>query len=517
MDARHQVVEVDRMVNVLVSVLCTFFLIVEIFCIKIIPVLKSTFPLENTDAVMYTLTQNVEGSRDFVMSLLLHSFVSSLILSFVLVLTSFAVLFIFCYLRKRNVLKLKFIPSYKVLIVVLNLICFVFLAKSVYSDLPVIDYYVAWKDTLDVPGHSEFYKQEYIDPDSVHIEFKEKKNLILIFLESMEYNFQDSVNGGNHPRNLIPEISEYIKNEQSFIPGGTQVAGMGWTIADVVAKTCGIPLVLPPSIRNDVKLMKSFLPGVTCLTDILIGNDYNVVVSKGANIKFSNMDVFLNCHSAPQAFGLMEYMKDKQWINSETISEWGVQDSLHYELVKEHIDRISKQEKPWALWFFTVNTHTPHGILDSTCGIAQDISESERMSAIIRCSSHQLDNFIKWAKEQEWFDNTVIAVMGDHAMMAAPEFIGFKDLDFTHYWLDFFINSSQITEKTERTFTSLDMFPTILEAIGADIPGRALGLGRSLYSGDPTLLEKYGIDSLNRALDQRSVEYDSFHFFEKRR
>ena len=58
------------MMNVLVSILCIFIFVVEIFCIKIIPVLKSTFPLENTDAVMYTLTQNVEGSRDFVMSLL---------------------------------------------------------------------------------------------------------------------------------------------------------------------------------------------------------------------------------------------------------------------------------------------------------------------------------------------------------------------------------------------------------------------------------------------------------------
>ena len=291
----------------------------------------------------------------------------------------------------------------------------------------------------------------------------------------------------------------------------------GWTIADAVAKTCGIPLVFPPSIRNDVKLMKMFLPGVTCLTDILIDNDYNVVVSKGANMKFSNMDVFLNDHSSPQAFGLMEYMKDRQRVNSETISEWGVRDSLHYEFVKEHIDRLSKQENSWALWFFTVNTHTPKGILDSTCGIPQDISELDRMPAIIRCSSHQLDNFIKWARTQEWFDNTVFAVMGDHAMMAAPQHIGFKETNFTHYWLDFFINSSQNTENMKRNFTSLDMFPTILEAIGAVLPDRALGLGRSLYSSEPTLLEKYGLDSLNKALGKRSVEYDSFHFLQKTR
>ena len=61
------------------------------------------------------------------------------------------------------------------------------------------------------------------------------------------------------------------------------------------------------------------------------------------------------------------------------------------------------------------------------------------------------------------------------------------------------------------------MFPTILESIGADIPDGALGLGRSLYSKLPTLLEKYGQSFLNEVLGKRSVEYDYFLFYEKER
>lgn len=501
----------------IISIACSLLLIVEIFCIKIIPIIKETFPLENTDAVIFTLTQNVEGSRDFVMSLFWDAFKNAFFMSFLLLLLSFIFLLITYFLFNRGVLKIARVPSYRTLIILLDVGCFVLLTKCVCSEIPLADYYVAWKDSLDVPEHSEFYAKEYVNPDSVLIKFKEKKNLILVFLESMEYNFQDSANGGNLPTNLIPEITEYIKSEQSFIPGGTQVAGMGWTIADVVAKTCGIPLVLPPSIRNDFKIMKEFFPGAMCLTDILINSGYNVVVSKGANLKFSGMDAFLNSHSAPQSFGLIEYLKDKQRVKVDAISEWGIKDSLHYELIKGHIERISKQEQPWAIWFITLNTHTPFGIVDSTCNISMDISKSEQMQSVISCSSRQLDQFIKWAKKQDWFDNTVIAVMGDHATMAAPDVIGFKDLNITHYWLDFFINSSQNTENTKRSFTSLDMFPTILEAIGADLPNRALGLGRSLYSPEPTLLEKYGMDSLNKALGKRSVEYDSFHFLSRKR
>ena len=503
--------------NILISVIYILLLLAIIFCIKMIPVLTATFPLENTDAVMFTLTQNIDGSRDFVISLIMESLKSSIAISLVLLIAVAMILLVVRFFHKRNMLKFETHLTFKRVIFVLNLICFVLLAKNIYSDIPIIDYYVKWKDSLVTPGHSDFYIKEYVNPDSVHIKFKEKRNLILIFLESMEYNFQDSANGGNHPRNLIPEITEYLKNEQSFVPGGSPVAGMGWTIADVIAKTCGIPMVLSPSIRNDVKEMKVFLPGVTCLTDVLTDNGYNVVVSKGAHMKFSGMDAFLNSHSAPQAFGFAEYLKDKSRIKGDVISEWGVKDSMHFELVKEHIARISKQNRPWTMWFFTVNTHTPNGIVDSTCGISQDISKTEQMQAVISCSSRQLDNFIKWTKTQEWFNNTVIAVMGDHAMMAAPREIGFKDSDFTHYWLDFFINSAKSAENYDRKFTSLDMFPTIMEAMGAEILEGKLGLGRSLYLNSPTLLEKYGLDSLNSVLGKRSVEYDYFLFLNKKK
>lgn len=493
------------------------FLITEIFCIKMVPVLTATFPLENTDAVMFTLTQNVDGSRDFVISLIMGAIKSSIAISFFLLIAIVIVLLAVRFLHKRTSFRFVTCFTFKRLIVALNVICFAVFAKNVYSDIPIVDYCVKWKDSLVMPGHSNFYIKEYVNPDSVHIKFKEKKNLILVFLESMEYNFQDSTNGGDLPENLIPEITGLLKQEQSFIPGGVQITGTGWTMADAVAKTCGIPMKLSPSMISDPKEMKVFLPGVACLTDILMANNYNVVVSKGANLKFSGMDAFLNSHSAPKAFGFAEYLKDKSRIKGDVISEWGVKDSMHFELVKEHIDRMSKQDMPWAMWFFTVNTHTPLGIIDSTCGIPQNISGPDRLPAITKCSSRQVDKFIKWAMTQEWFENTVIAVMGDHASMAAPENLGFRNANLTHYWLDFFINSNRYAENYSRKFTSLDMFPTILEAMGAKIPNGALGLGRSLYSSSPTLLEKYGLDSLNRVLDKRSVEYDYFLFSKKKK
>ena len=503
------------MINMLISAFCILFLVTIIFCIKMIPVLTATFPLENTDAVMFTLTQNVDGTRDFVMSLIKGSLKSSIAISLVLLIAVALILLVVRFFHKRNMLKFETHLTFKRVIFVLNLICFVLLAKNIYSDIPIIDYYVKWKDSLVTPGHSDFYIKEYVNPDSVHIKFKEKRNLILIFLESMEYNFQDSANGGCLSENLIPELTELLKKEQSFIPGGTQVFGMGWTMADAVAKTCGIPLMFPPSISNNLAPLEHFLPGVTCLTDVLAENGYNIIVSQGSNMKFASMEGFLKTHNVSKYYDVIKYLKDNR-VRNDSLSHWGVKDMMLYELVKEHVRELSNNSEPWAMWFFTIDSHSP-GYLDSRCFADTVVEGKNKMQLAIRCASLQIDAFIKWAKTQEWFNNTVIAVMGDHASMAAPKLIGFKDSNITHYWLDSFINSLRNAENYSREFTSLDMFPTILEAMGAEIPNGALGLGRSLYSTSPTLLEKYGRDSLNGLLDKRSVEYDTFLFLRKER
>ena len=485
------------MYRYLPHIFLTLALAFEIFCIKLVPVLAETFPLDNTDAVVFTLTHNLSGASDFIFSLILGSLAWA-------VFTTIAVVSItIAYLKHRKR------PSYIKISALLNAVCLALLAHSIYTNIPISSYYKLWTGSNTSPENSNIYKTEYIDPDSVKIEFKEKRNLILIFLESIEYNFQDSSNGGGLSQNLIPEITEYIKQEQSFIPGGTKIAGTGWTMADVIAKTCGIPMKRQ-SRPIEQSAHKKLPQHITCLADILHDNGYNTIVSKGARLSFAGMDVFIKAHAIDQGYGLDEYKRD--WlISGNVLNEWGVSDSAHYELIKEHINKAASTEKPWAMWFITLNTHTPYGATDPGCHIPQGLQNTELIQSSISCTSRQLDKFILWAKTQEWYDNTTIAVMGDHISMSPSYIIGFRDFKQTHYWLDFFINSASSAKNYKRSFTSLDMFPTILEAIGAKIPGRALGLGRSLYSLAPTLLEQYGLDSLNKALEDSDHNYDYYY------
>ena len=55
--------------------------------------------------------------------------------------------------------------------------------------------------------------------------------------------------------------------------------------------------------------------------------------------------------------------------------------------------------------------------------------------------------------------------------------------------------------------TTLDLYPTTLDALGVQIEGNRLGLGTNLYSGEKTLAEKFGLDYLNVELLKDSKLY----------
>ena len=64
---------------------------------------------------------------------------------------------------------------------------------------------------------SNFIEDEYVNPESANIEFpEEKRNLIYIFLESMETTYYSEKDGGLSEKDLIPEISKLAKENLNF-------------------------------------------------------------------------------------------------------------------------------------------------------------------------------------------------------------------------------------------------------------------------------------------------------------
>lgn len=81
--------------------------------------------------------------------------------------------------------------------------------------------------------------------------------------------------------------------------------------------------------------------------------------------------------------------------------------------------------------------------------------------------------------------------------------------DEDRYIYNVIINSElEIENKNNRKFSSFDMFPTTLASLGAQIKGEKLGLGVNLFSGEKTLIEKYGYEYVNEELLKTSKFYN---------
>ena len=66
-------------------------------------------------------------------------------------------------------------------------------------------------------GDWNFYEKEYVNPAKVKMTFpKEKKNLIYIFMESMESSYADKEDGGTMDDNYIPNLTKLAKENINF-------------------------------------------------------------------------------------------------------------------------------------------------------------------------------------------------------------------------------------------------------------------------------------------------------------
>lgn len=365
---------------------------------------------------------------------------------------------------------------------------------------------------------SNFIAEEYISPQNVTLTFPDKKrNLIYIFVESGETSTQDISNGGLMNTNYIPELTEIAKDNISFSQSdlleGAAVAPLcGWTIAGMVAETAGVPMKLYSThnskTNNSMNQYKTFMPGLTSLGEILEQQGYHNYFMAGSDFDFGGRYDYTTQHGN---YEVLDYnvALEKEIIPFGYYVWWGFEDQILFQWAKEELAEISKKDEPFNFSILTVDTHCQDGYV---CPLCQN-DYSEQYANVWACSSRQIDEFVSWCQKQSFYENTTIIICGDHCSM---------DRDFygTHTYSSYkgetvrkvynaFINSAvEPTKEKNRMFTTLDMFPSTLSALGVKIDGERLGLGVNLFSGEQTLVEKYGYEYMFEELSKMSAFYN---------
>lgn len=441
----------------------------------------------------------------------------------------------------NSIIKTAVVPP--VLLAVAAVLCYLFIVRGMYAleDLPVkkiprwskicieVVMVVFFLHTVQIQGteigmwdyiqsvreSSDFYEKEYVNPAKVKMTFpKEKKNLIYIFMESMESSYADKEDGGTMDDNYIPNLTKLAKENINFsdkadgrLGGPTCLEATAYTVGGMVAQTAAINLKL----HNSGSMFGNFLPNLTTMGDILNKEGYQQVFLCGSEGDFAGRDTYFTSH---KDFHIEDYnaAKKEGFIAPDYKVFWGHEDEILYKRAKKQLEQLSSSDKPFNFTMLTVDTHFPRGY---KCRLCKD-KYNRQYANVIACADQQVYDFVEWIKKQDFYKNTTIVIAGDHTTMVDTSDPIWSNLNnnYKRTVYNTIINADctykeNVTEN--RDFSTMDMFPTTLAALGVQIDGNRLGLGTNLFSGQKTLPEKLGRGYINQELKKNDKEYNGFY------
>ena len=151
---------------------------------------RRTWPKLSASSIIFQLQNSLEGTGNG----MIGTFVLTTIVPTV-ILTA-AVVFLFFFFRKHR--KLITLTSG-----LMGVALFVLAICLLWNRIGLGDY-LKYRNKK-----STFIEDNYVDPDKVDIRFPDKKrNIIYIYLESMELAYADTENGGNMDENLIQNLTK---------------------------------------------------------------------------------------------------------------------------------------------------------------------------------------------------------------------------------------------------------------------------------------------------------------------
>ena len=442
------------------------------------------------DELVYHLTAPLDGTNtDMIWDYVRVCAVPTILVIF------FLILILIAWRKKEKV------HLFRGIINLVALVGIIVMLGYTWTELGVGDY------LKDQNTESKFIEDEYVDPTDVEVVFPEqKRNLIYIFLESMETTYSDVDDGGAFDENVIPELTEIAQTNEDFsgadpkLNGGYSLAGTTWTMGAMFAQTSGLPLNISIS-ANDMDTQDSFFPGVTTLGDILSDAGYTQTLLIGSEAQFGGRKLYFQEHGNYEMEDY-SYAIENGLIPSDYKVWWGYEDQKLFEFAKEKLLQLSQGDEPFNLTMLTVDTHFEDGYVCEQCPTEYDTQYSNVMA----CSSRQVGEFLKWIQQQDFYENTTIVSSGDHPTMDSDYCAEIdQEGNYDRRVFTAYINAAAYAQdQQERTYSTFDNFPTTLAALGVQIDGDRLGLGTNLFSGTKTLLEEFGNSKVNAELKKKS-------------
>lgn len=276
-----------------------------------------------------------------------------------------------------------------------------------------------------------------------------KPNVILILWESLPAKIVGSLGG---EANVTPNLNRLSKEGILF----TNFYGNG----DRTDK--GIPAILSgyyPLPVKRIMRMPNKTRSLPMLPKKMEELGYETAFYYGGDLNFGNMNTYL------RNAGITNFVDGSEFDKKDWNSKWGAYDDVFMKRFAK--DLATKQNEPFFKIALTLTSHEPYEIKGEYV-FGNDTQDNKFRSAH-HYTDQVIGDFIAFAKQQDWYKNTLIVIMADHGH-SSPKHQGLyfspKKFKIPMLWLGGAINKNI---KEINTVSSQVDFPyTLLDLLKAD-------------------------------------------------
>ena len=224
------------------------------------------------------------------------------------------------------------------------------------------------KEYIENQTHdSSFIANEYVRPEEANIELpEEKRNLIYIFLESMETTYYSTQDGGLSQYDLIPEISRLAKENVNF--SDTDKLGGAYSIGQV-----------------------------------LQNNGYHNYLLLGSDATFGGRRNLFRQHGN---YEIWDFESARAENKADEQIWWGFTDDQLFDYAKEKVAYLAEQNEPFNFTMLIADTHFPDGYKCKDCPDKWDEQYKVENTSIEKYGVEYVNNELM--KVSRFYNNNIL-------------------------------------------------------------------------------------------------------------
>lgn len=292
------------------------------------------------------------------------------------------------------------------------------------------------RESLEITGKADsmHIMQRYIKADSSVT----KKNVVFILMESMSGALLQSL--GQQER-LTPNLDSLYHHSLAFT--NFYSAGIH-TNHGMTASLYSFPALME---RN---LMKGTVtPHRDGIPTVLKQYGYHNMFFMTHEAQYDNMNAFFRTNGYDDIYSQENYPKNA------VVNAFGVPDHFLFEYAMPVINKIAKSGKPFLATLLTVSNHPPF-IIPKWFHAKTKKPETQ----IVEYADWCIGDFIRKAKSQSWYKNTIFVILADHGKIVGNVD---SELPQSYNHIPLIIFGAGVPQKLYSGLgTQVDIMPTLL-------------------------------------------------------